>query len=335
MATATEHEQQDGFDHAFDSVIFTDPTSLIHGVLGVEPELDAEYDLTRIDRSERVQARLDKNNAPAEMVEKFVHQMSFSQFPPFVVTSDGVIVDGNTRCKARLEREERFTPVLVVPVAFHGADDDTIRRLEYLGLALNSSNGKQLTRAEQRRMVKEAFAIGMSGRQITATVGLRPALVASIRTELVGEERLQRAGFDPEGMKSTPLRALGRIHEMSEPVFVEFAALAVNADLSSSEISALAASIRELDDELAIERINRERETCAIRIEDVKEGRKVRPPVARQLRQRLGFVAGRPDETLVERDVEQMAAHRELLEEAITKLQHVLELQLALEGGQA
>ena len=78
----------------------TDVPNLIKGLLGVEAELVDDFDLLRLDPDERLQVRLDPNNAPSEMVNRFVHQMSFSQFPPPVATKDNRIVDGNTRRKA-------------------------------------------------------------------------------------------------------------------------------------------------------------------------------------------------------------------------------------------
>ena len=75
--------------------------SLIEALVGVKPRLEQEFDLTTIDPDGRVQVRIDKNNAPREMVERFAAQMSFSAFPPIVVTQDARIIDGNTRYRAR------------------------------------------------------------------------------------------------------------------------------------------------------------------------------------------------------------------------------------------
>jgi hypothetical protein len=114
---ATVEVEQQSFDGRFDSVDFTDANDLIEAILGAKAKLNAEYDLTLIDPDGRVQVRIDKNNAPREMVERFAGQMSFSVFPPIVVTQDNRIVDGNTRYRARLKREDRFTPAKKVAMA--------------------------------------------------------------------------------------------------------------------------------------------------------------------------------------------------------------------------
>src|SRR5262252_1555743 len=117
--------QEDLFDGAFDSTDFVDPSSLIEAMLGLKPKLEADFDLTRIDPNERVQIRIDKNNAPKEMVTRFASQMTFSKFPPIVVTRDPKIVDGNTRYRARVERGERYAAALVIPVDYETADAET------------------------------------------------------------------------------------------------------------------------------------------------------------------------------------------------------------------
>src|SRR5262245_41166753 len=159
------------FDGNFDSTDFVDPSALIESMVGLKPKLETDFDLTRIDPDERVQIRIDKNNAPREMVQRFASQMAFSKFPPIVVTRDPRIVDGNTRYRGRVEGGERYAAALVIPIEYDTAEPEMKVRLHYLGLALNNSNGKALDKAERREMARNAILLGMSTRQISSTVG--------------------------------------------------------------------------------------------------------------------------------------------------------------------
>jgi hypothetical protein len=76
----------------------------IQALLGVEAEFTDRYDRLQIRGDDRVQSRIDKNNAPKFMVERYANQMGEFTFPPVIVTQDHVTVDGNTRVKARAQR---------------------------------------------------------------------------------------------------------------------------------------------------------------------------------------------------------------------------------------
>jgi hypothetical protein len=332
--TQQENEQEQAFNGAFDSVNFTDAAALIEAIIGAKPRLEQEFDLTAIDPEGRVQVRIDKNNAPREMVERFAGQMSFSVFPPIVVTTDARIIDGNTRYRARRKRGERYSPALIVPIKWDGAEDEMKVRLEYLGLALNNSNGKALDRTERRRMVRDALGLGMSNQQIVMTVGFPAPTVNAIRHELNAETKLERVGLkkpDAEaGVKDAALRALGKAVDLNDKPFTEVAVLTLDAGLTGPEIKALAASVREAgSDTLALERINRERDANAQRISDRQHGINTSPPAARQLRQRLGYIIKQEPTALVETNREQMADHLEMVEQAIVLLQDVVVKQKA------
>jgi hypothetical protein len=328
--TTTEQDQQEiGFDGNFDSVDFTSANELIETLVSVKPRLEQQFDLTTVDPDERVQVRIDKNNAPKEMVQRFAAQMSFSLFPPIVVTEDARVVDGNTRVKARRAREERYCSALVIPVSWDDADELTRTKIEYLGLALNNSNGKPLDRAEKRKMVRDALQLGMTPKQITATVGFPTSVINAIRLELAGEKKLERVGLkapdEETKMRPAALRSLGRQVDLNDQPFTELATLTDEAGFAVGEISALAAAVRETgSDELGLERIAREREANAQRIADRAQGKDGYPPAARQLKSRLGFINDKEVSALVETNPERMADHIEALESAIAKLQEVL-----------
>ena len=187
-------------------------------------------------------------------------------------------------------------------------------------------------------MVRDALGLGMSSKQITATVGFPASVVDGIRRELDAEEKLERVGLkaadEKADIRDAALRALGKAVDLNDQPFAELASLAVDAGFAAGEIGALAASVREAgSDQLALERITRERDTNAQRIADRKRGGNGHPPAARILRQRLGFIIGKEVGALVETNSERIADHVEALEQAITKLQDVLVEQRQLEGA--
>jgi len=323
--------QEDLFDGAFDSTDFVDPSSLIEAMLGLKPKLEADFDLTRIDPNERVQIRIDKNNAPKEMVTRFASQMTFSKFPPIVVTRDPKIVDGNTRYRARVERGERYAAALVIPVDYETADAETKVRLHYLGLALNNSNGKALDKAERREMARNAILLGMSTRQISSTVGFPDKTINLIRREVAAELRLEQLDLKDElVIRDAPLRALGSVTDkLDDSLFAGLAQLTADAGFNAAEVNAMASSIQEVaTPELAQERLEREREANAQRIADRKRGGDGHPPASRALMQRLGFINGeRPASAMVETNKEKMAEHLAAIESAIVRLNEVAALQ--------
>ena len=207
-------------------------------MVGAKPRLEQEFDLTTVDPEGRVQVRIDKNNAPREMVERFAGQMSFSVFPPIVVTEDARIIDGNTRFQRTAKREERFRPALVVPVSWDDADEEMRLRLEYLGLALNNSNGKALDRSERRKMVRDALELGMTSRQITATVGFptQRRQRHPPRARGRGQARAGRPQGRGGASATRALRALGKAADLNDQPFRELARLATEAGFNAGEI---------------------------------------------------------------------------------------------------
>ena len=297
-------------------------------ILKVDLAYDDSYDLSQVDLTDRIQVRIDKNNAPKEMVERFTWQMSNSLFPPIVVTEDDVIVDGNTRAHAHRQREDRYVHALIVPVARHGADEETVQRLELFGQALNSVNGKSLDKNEQRSMVYHLIRLGRSNREIQVSAGVKNNVVAQIRNEVEGEDKLLRVGLPIDLVSGPALRALGVVADLNDQPFAELAQLTEDAGFNVGEIRGMAATIRETgSDELALERIKKERDANATRITERRSGTGGHPPAARQLRMRLGFINSRVPEAFVETNTEIMGDFLSELQQAVAVLSEAAVLQ--------
>lgn len=293
----------------------------------------ADFDLTLLDVSRRVQVREAEHYAPKESVERYAIQMGEVAFPPIVVTSDDWIVDGNTRVGAKLRRKERFTPALVLNVAFKGGSHKQQAELYALAATLNATNGVPLTAKETREVAARFVLLGWKTEQIGRAIGLAPSGVTAVKKEIDAAAKLRRVGMDPNGsIKGASLRALGAkdVLGLNDVPFRELATLAADASLNASEITSTAKEAKATgSDTDAVDLITRMRTEMGDRIRERELTGVGKPPVSRQLRQHLGFVtkfAGREQE-LIETDPKVHATHIEALTTALAVLGEVLKMQ--------
>jgi hypothetical protein len=293
----------------------------------------AQYDLTRLDVSRRVQVREVGHYAQKDIVEQFAIQMGESQFPPIVVTADDWIVDGNTRVGAALRRKAKFFPAFILDVRWGGASEKQQHELSMLAATLNAQGGVRLTAKETREVAAKGVALGWKAEQIGRAIGLAPAGVTAIKKEIEAATKLRRVGLDPNGsVKGASLRALGAkdVLALNDVPFRELAKLATDASLNAGEITSLAKQARETgSDAGAVTLFTTERTEMGDRIRERELTGIGKPPVSRQLRQHLGFVtkyAGKEHE-LLETDPKVSTTHIEALTNAIAVLTAVLEMQ--------
>lgn len=293
----------------------------------------ADFDLTRLSVDRRVQARETAHYAPKETVEQFAIAMGEVPFPPIVVTADDWIVDGNTRVGAKLRRKEKFSPAIVLDVAFAGASRKQEHLLHALAATLNQMGGLRLTAKEVRAIAQRLVELGWKTEEIGRAIGLAPGGVTQVKKEIEAAAKLKRVGLDANGaVKGASLRALGAkdVVGLNDVPFRELAALANDAGLNASEISSTAKEARATgSDTGAVDVISKLRTELGDRIQERKLTGVGKPPVSRQLRQHLGFVTkftGREHE-LLETDPKVNATHVEALSSAVAVLTAVLEMQ--------
>jgi len=292
-----------------------------------------QFDLTQLDPSRRVQVREPQHYAPKDSVQRYAVQMGESIFPPIVVTSDGWIVDGNTRVGAKLFRKEKFSPAVVLDVAWRGSNTKQQDELVALAATLNATNGVPLTAKETREVASRLVSLGWKTEEIGRAIGLKAASVTQVKREIAAAAKLRRVGLDPNGaMRGASLRALGSLGvlELNDVPFKELATLSADAGLNAGEITGLAKEMKETgSDEGAIDRAHAVRTELGDRIKDQELTGVSKPPVSRQLRQHLGFVTkfeGHEQE-LIETNPEVGEAHIEALTKAVAVLSAVLEMQ--------
>lgn len=318
------------FEAASASTTAHDPSALIEGLLGVTPKYEEDYDLTKLLDQDRLQVRVEANVAPSFMVNRMAHQMAQSKFPPIIVTADDKLVDGNTRRRANRKRDNRFFPAWVIPISYTDAEEKLRERLVFLGRLLNNSNGQPLGHAEQHAMARGAIDLGMNNAQITGTVGISAAVVRNVRREMRGERAVQRVGIDPATLDSKALGAVGEFEGIHDEPLREIVTLAKDAKLGVREIKTVGVDVaRAGSDETAVRIVKQVRESSAQRINDVASGAAGKPPAARLLRQRLGFITQRDPAVMVETNASEMRGHLEQVEQSIGILQEVARLQEA------
>jgi hypothetical protein len=311
--------------------------SCIRHCTGLDGTLVENYDLTQLNPDERIQARLDRNNAPAEMVDRYAHQKAGGAiFPPIVVTLDSRIVDGNTRTKADRKREMRYAAAIIVPIDLT-KEPDKERSLRLLSFMLNNVNGKALDKEERERYMCDMIEEDATDQDICWAVGFSSETVAKKRKELVAKARLDIVGVDTHLLKPSQLRKLGEgaIIALDDDSYRDLAQLAADADMSVSEVATIGTSLRQMESsETRQDRLTRERDARQQQIADHRRGAHVHPPMARQLRDSLGQLLQRaPDEAFVEKNPEYEEAHIEFLDRAIARLQVFKRLQEAHSSG--
>lgn len=293
----------------------------------------ADFDLTRLSPDRRVQVREVSHYAPKESVQRYAIQMGEVAFPPIVVTSDDWIVDGNTRVGAKLLRKEKFSPALVLDVAWEKANEKAKAELVALAATLNQTNGVPLTSKEAREVATRLVSLGWKTEQIGRAIGAKPATVTQVKREIAAAAKLRRVGMDPNGsIGGASLRALGaeKVVDLNDVPFKELATLAAEAGFNAGEIGSTAKELREIgSDTGAVDRVQALRVEMADRIKERELTGVGKPPTSRQLRQHLGFVTkfvGREQE-LLETDPNVHEMHVEALSRSVAVLTEVLRMQ--------
>src|ERR1700689_4493413 len=128
------------------------PTADLIEKLGFTWELDFEYPTP--DAARRVQIREEAHYVPREMVMRIAAAMARGdKLPPIVVTTDGYLIDGNTRTAAAQHNKYPSIQALVPNGSYENCTEKVERRLKLLGAAFNARNGKGIDREEIRKAV--------------------------------------------------------------------------------------------------------------------------------------------------------------------------------------
>jgi hypothetical protein len=299
---------------------------IIKDTLGVDADFEPQFDRLKIPADERVQSRIDKNNAPAHMVNRYANQMGEFDFPPVVLTKDGIKIDGNTRVAAHTKRGDRYIPALVIPVVWSEADATTRRKLLLISEMINNMNGLPLDDTERKKMARTMIEDGRADEDIVGKVGLNLNVVRELREKHKGRLRLSSLGVNADaGHIVNVLRAFGKptAQDLDDTTFTKLAELTSDAGLKSNEIGALATALAQQGSaELRSERLARERQARADQITALRTGQVV-PKLAASLRKKLAALFEHPLTAFIEHDPELVQEHVDLLEKAEEILRNI------------
>lgn len=297
----------------------------------------AQYDVTKLSRDRRVQARdyasTGKGFAPKEEVDRYAVAMAHSVFPPVIVTKDEWLIDGNTRVGARIQRKEKFHPAVILDLDFGASSTEEQEKIFALAVTLNAQHGKNLTKRERRAAVVTLIDLGWNNAQIERRVGIPNTEINKMRKVIEAKTRLTSLDVTANGNLSvTAQAALGEAKTLllNDDPYKALATLVMDAGLNASEVKAISKEILALgSDTEKLGRLDAIRGEFAEQIESVKFSHTPKPPVARQLRQHLGFVLKYQDKAslLVERNGEYAETHKEYIEKSIEILRAALAAQ--------
>lgn len=298
--------------------------------------LVAEFDLTRLDLARRVQVRDSTHYAPKHMVERFAVQMGETAFPPIVITSDDWLVDGNTRTEARMKRGDRFCPAYVIDIEVGNKRTTAKDKLNLTALAatLNSNGGQPLDKNEARASVRAMIQLHWKLDEIARVLGITSNTVTLVRAELAAEDKLGRVGLGTgTTLRPASLRALGKapVLALNDVPFKELAELTADAGLNAQEVLDVAKEAKGTgSDAGALEVIRTLRSSSDKRILEHRRTGGGKPPLARQIKQHLGFITkfeASQAEDLVESSEVAAAEYLSELRKAVEVLSAVLRLQ--------
>jgi hypothetical protein len=305
------------------------PTADLIEKLGFSWELDFEYPTP--DPAKRVQIREEKHYIPRDMVMRIAAAMARGdKLPPIVVTSDGYLVDGNTRTQAARHNKYPSIQALILTDSYEGATEKVARRLRLLGAAFNARNGKGIDREEIRKAVE---FIGQDptydGTRIAALIGVTDATVRSILAEMRARQRADAVGLHLNGsVNATPLRILGQASDkLNDEPFRQLVSLVQDTGMGPGELREVIRQMHDAkSDEGAAAVVGEQRKARREQIAEYRASGKSKPPAAAKLRQRLGYILefeSRPGD-LAELNPDVVPKHRDAIQRSITVLQAVL-----------
>ena len=184
-------------------------------------ELEPNYVLAKVKLNEGVQIRLEEHRSPSSAVDEYVtHMKHGAVFPPIVVTSNGFLVDGNTRLSAALKLQRKTFPAYKVKFAILG-------QAKMLGAALNQMGGYRLTEEEIVVAAEAYMREGYKDEAIARALGKSMSHIRNVRRDRLYRDAAHRTGVaDVELPKPVRLHLAGIQHDEPFKAAVEAVAKA-------------------------------------------------------------------------------------------------------------
>lgn len=291
-----------------------------------------DYEFPTPDGTKKIQIRSEEHVAPrAEVAKIKAAKKRGEKFPAIVMTSDGFIVDGNTRDAADLSNGNPYTVALILDQKYEGATESQLRALTALGAAFNARHGKGIDKQEIRRAVMRiAEDPNYTATRIAALIGVSETVVTALINEKKARDRAERLGLHVNGsLSGTKLKLLGRQAEtLNDEPFLQLFRLAEDTGMTQGELGdVIKRAKEEKSDAGALKVLQEEREVRKDQIQQYKLTNKAIPTAATLVRQRLGFIlnnySGNPHD-IVEYTPGKSQEYKDMLEKVIILLERAL-----------
>lgn len=210
-------------------------------------ELDPNFVLAKVKLNEGVQIRLEEHRAPSTAVDEYVtHMKHGAVFPPIVVSTNGFLVDGNTRMAACQKLERKTFPAYKVKFAILG-------QAKMLGAALNQMGGYRLTEEEIVVAAEAYMREGYKDEAIARALGKSMSHIRNVRRDRLYREAAKRTGVTelelPKPVRlhlagiqhDEPFRAAVEAVARAKPAVKDIGALVDRIENTRSDAEAIAA----------------------------------------------------------------------------------------------
>lgn len=198
---------------------------------GVSFQLQDEYPLMRLKIANETQARSTEHRAPGQSVDEYAtHMRHGAQFPPIVVATNGMLIDGNTRQGAAERTGRTSFPAYVVKLP-------NLELGALIAAAINQTNGRRLESGELVAIAERYQDIGYADEAIARELGCSISHVRNVRRERAYREAAERVGVADRKIAKPLQRTLSAIsHDEPLRAVVE---LVSDANPSAKDASAL------------------------------------------------------------------------------------------------
>jgi ParB-like chromosome segregation protein Spo0J len=209
-------------------------------------ELDQQFPLARLRVEDATQIREQAHRAPSSTVEQYhTHMKHGAVFPPIVISSNGFLVDGNTRVEACKRLGQKTFPAYKVKFPHLGM-------AKMLGAALNQMGGDRLSDGEiviaAECMMREQYG----DEAIARSLGRSVSHIRNVRRDRAFREAAERTGVMqlsvPKAVQrqlatiahDEPFKAAVELVSRAKPAGKDVGALVERIEQTRSDAEALA-----------------------------------------------------------------------------------------------
>jgi ParB-like chromosome segregation protein Spo0J len=170
----------------------------------LECEVNQEFPIDKIERSQAAQVRSAAHIAPSDRVEEYTQQMrNGAIFPPILIRKPSILIDGNTRLAAAKRIGRKTFPAIIVDVP-------TPELAKILAAAFNQMGGERLTPGEAHEAAQLMMQQGYPDQAVARELGRDLSQVRRWRNQHEVMQRAEHLGLT-EKLTLIPRTTLGAL----------------------------------------------------------------------------------------------------------------------------